>query len=198
MTDLWLTVPTAGRATFAPMLDFSGIPPERCAVVVTAPGVDVPAGCHVIEDFDEINIHRWWNRGIDYAVAHGARWVAVVNDDIVLSPDTLPTIVAAMQKYGAALGSPGGDGHYDNPNRDLAMTMLGSCFVLDTSTTLRPDEGYRWWYGDNDLDHRARRDHGGIATARCYFQHMTPNQLTAESEELLALTRLDAQRWAQG
>jgi hypothetical protein len=33
-------------------------------------------------------------------------------------------------------------------------SIVGSCWLLDLSSGLRPDESYRWWFGDDDLDGR--------------------------------------------
>lgn len=73
--------------------------------------------------------------------------------------------------------------------------MDGSCWLLDTSHGIRPDEGYRWWYGDGDLDWRARRDGHGVVSVSCYFHHLHPNELTTTSPSLLELTYADAARW---
>lgn len=196
MSDIWVTVPTAGRATLEAAIDSTGVPRERVVVVATREGVVVPDGCRSLLDLDEINIHRWWNVGIRVCTAHGARYVAVINDDVRLDADTLPTLLGAMTATRAALATPGSAGHVTDPSPHLTRTLIGSCWLLDTETGLRPDERYRWWYGDDDLDLRARRDHGGIATADCHFEHLHPNELTATTPELIALTELDAQRWA--
>lgn len=194
MADIWVTVPTAGRATLPGAIDSTGIPRDRVVVVTTAPDVAVPEGCREVVDLAEINIHRWWNVGIDACVAEGARYVAVINDDVRMGADTLPALLGRLQSTGAALASPGGGGLVTDIERH--MVLNGACWLLDTGTGLRPDEGYRWWFGDNDLDLRARRDHGGVVSVQCYFEHLHANQLTAGSPDLLALTHMDAQRWA--
>lgn len=35
-----------------------------------------------------------------------------------------------------------------------------------------------------------------VESVRCYFEHLHPSELTATTPDLLALTHLDAQRWA--
>jgi hypothetical protein len=194
--DIWVTVPTAGRDTLEAAIDSTGVSRSQFAVVVTAPDVRPPVGCLVLPDFGAINIHRWWLRGIMAAVDHGARYVAVINDDVLLDADTLPTLVAALEETGAAIASPGGDVHVTDPNPGLPMTLVGSCYVLDTATGLRPDQRFRWWFGDNFLDLRARRDFGGVVTRRCYFHHLEPNRLTAANPELQRLAEQDERTWA--
>lgn len=193
MADVWVTVPTAGRETLTEAIDSTGIPRDRIVLVATAPGADLPDGCPVVEDFGEINIHRWWNRGIDYAAERGATHVLVINDDVVLNADsTVQTLLDGMGP--AAIASPGAGGIFQQP--DTAMRVMdGSCWLLDLSSGLRADETYRWWYGDNDLDLRARRDHGGVASLRCHFAHVRANHLTAASPELQRLADEDHKRW---
>lgn len=197
MADIWVTVPTAGRESLLPAIDGTGVPRERIVIVATAPDVAIPDGCLSLTDLGPVNIHRWWNAGIDAAVARGARYVAVINDDILVDENTLPTLLAQMQEHETTIASPGAPRVVRNGEKSMPMTILGSCWLLDTSHGLRPDERYRWWYGDNDLDWRARRDHRGIVTAPCYFHHLTPNQLTAHNPALLELTELDNRRWAR-
>jgi len=192
----WLVVPTAGRATLAPAIASSGIPPERVVIVATAPSITVPSWCHVIADFGEVNIHRWWNAGLDYAAEHGARWACVINDDVLLDETTVPALVAAAERTGAALASIGGDTLLRDPSPSR-RSIEGACWLLDLSSGLRPDESYRWWYGDDDLDWRARRDHGGVALTEAPFVHLHPNALTEATPALMQLTYADAQLWAQ-
>lgn len=188
-----MTVPTAGRGTLTAAIDSTGVPRDRVVIVKTAPDVALPDGCHIVEDFGEINIHRWWNAGIDYAQAHGATHVLVINDDVLLDDTTVPALLDGMEGR-AAIGSPGAGGIHAGDSRDWRV-MDGSCWLLDLSTGLRADESYRWWYGDNDLDRRARTEHGGVASVRCYFTHLRPNHLTAASPELKRLADMDLIRW---
>lgn len=195
MPDIWVVVPTCGRDTLTAAIDSTGIPRDRVVVIVTALNVDVPDGCRSIIDVGPINIHRWWNRGIALAESHGARFVAVINDDVLLDADSLPTLVDAMD--GATLASPGAPVRMTDPFKHHPMTILGSCWVLDVTHGLRPDEAYRWWYGDNKLDWDARRHGEGIARASVTFEHLAPNHLTSESPDLQSLANLDAYTWAQ-
>lgn len=196
MADVWVTVPTAGRDTLTEAIDSTGIPRDRTVIVKTAPDAVLPGGCHVVEDFGEINIHRWWNAGIDYAEAHGATHVLVINDDVLLDETTVPALLDGMEGR-AAIGSPGAGGIFEGDLPDWRV-MNGACWLLDLATGLRADERYRWWYGDNDLDWRARTQHGGVASVRCYFQHLHANELTAASPALTRITDDDNRTWLEG
>ena len=196
MAVVWLTVPTAGRDTLTAAIDSTGIPRDRTVIVATAPDAIRPEGCHVVEDFGEINIHRWWNAGLDYAQAHGATHVLVINDDVLLDETTVPALLDGMEGR-AAIGSPGAGGIFEGDLPEWRV-MNGACWLLDLATGLRADERYRWWYGDNDLDWRARTEHGGVASVRCYFQHVHANELTAASPELMRITDDDNRTWMEG
>ena len=195
MADVWVTVPTAGRETLTEAIDSTGIPRDRIVLVATAPGADLPDGCHVVEDLGEINIHRWWNTGIDYAAARGATHVLVINDDVLTDADAVQSLLDEMVRTGAAIASPGGGGLFVGHVGEMRAVINGACWLLDLSTDLRPDEGYRWWFGDNDLDFRARVDFGGLVSVPCYFEHLHANELTAQSPELQALADRDRLRW---
>jgi hypothetical protein len=67
--------------------------------------------------------------------------------------------------------------------------------VLRLDSGLRPDERYIWWYGDNDLDIRARRRYGGVVLSDVEYEHMHPGEGTAKSLELQAQSDRDAQRF---
>jgi hypothetical protein len=192
----WVTVPTAGRATLGPAVDSTGVPRDRTVVVATSADVTVPDGCHRLDDLEPTNIHRWWNAGIDYAVARGARYVLVINDDVLLGDDTVAALLGGLQATGAALATPGAAGLVTDPAKYHGRTLVGSCWLLDTASGLRPDESYRWWYGDDDLDWRARRDHGGVVSVPCTFEHLHPNHLTSTTPALLDLAVIDQHRWS--
>lgn len=192
--NIWVTVPTAGRDSLTTALNSTGIPAENTVVVLTRDNITAPTGCHTILDLEPVNIHRWWNKGIQYAIDHGARYVAVINDDVVLDHDAIPQLVSAMN--GLALASPGYPAVLTDPSKTNPMSITGACFVIDTTFDLRPDEGYRWWFGDNDLDWRARRDFGGLVLVPVFFQHPTHNHLTHESPMLQQLAQQDRDRWS--
>jgi GT2 family glycosyltransferase len=119
---------------------------------------------------DEVcNISRAWNLGLHWAkaVAGGQPYdVAVLNDDAIVSPDWLAQVTAAMREQGAVAGSGakgGGDGR-----------LAGYAYVLDGAADLWLDEQFQWWYGDDDLERRARMI-GGVALPDVPVEHRHPN-----------------------
>ena len=196
MADLWVTIPSAGRATLTAAIDSTGVDRDHIVIVDTSGTVQAD-GCHVVRDDGPINIQRWWRQGIDYAQALGATHVAVLNDDVELGHNALRDLLWGLQATGAAIASPGPPNHVTDPSKGRGRTINGACWVLDLATGLRPDERYRWWFGDDDLDWRARRDHGGVIALPIPYTHLRPNGYTSDNPALQALAAQDATRWAQ-
>lgn len=196
---LFLTIPTAGARPelLANLVRDCGLPREQIVLVATTPGVVLPAGVVRLDDHGPRNIQRWWARGITEAEVRGATTVAVVNDDISLNRDTLTTLEDAIVRTGAAIASPSRppfkNGLHKRPLVPYKPRMWGSLWVLRLDSGLRPDERYVWWYGDNDLDIRARRHHGGVVLEEVEFDHLHPGEGTAKAPELQAQSDRDAQ-----
>jgi hypothetical protein len=199
MTVLFLTIPTAGDRShlLTPLIQDSGVPRDRVIVVATRPGVLVPPGVILVEDLEQPNIQRWWNRGIDEAARRGASVVAVSNDDVRITSATLPALAEALSITGAAIASPARPEFALGVHRGrlvpYAPRLWGSLWALRVNSGLRPDPRYVWWYGDNDLDIRARRDHGGVVLVDVPFEHIHPSEGTAQNPHLAEQTDRDAQ-----
>ena len=179
-TDLWLTIPTGGRDQYLEdIVDNSGIPRERI-VIVNTDANKLLEGVHNLWDFDEVNIHRWWNKGIKFAKERGARYVAVLNDDLALEDNPLNTIANAMEETKSAIGFP-----YPHTGH-----ICGYCYILNVETGLMPDESYRWWFGDNDLYLRSKKL-GGSVGVLAKVRHLHGNELTSINHKLLAQTEED-------
>lgn len=197
---LFMTLPTAGNRTSLvhELVRNSGLPLGQIVIVATRPDVKVPEGVLVISDLGPPNIQRWWNLGIDEAVARGATAVAVVNDDVRVTPETLTLLHQALEVSGAAIASPRRLPFPDGLHRDLPLPyeprLWGSLWVLNVSSGLRPDSRYVWWYGDNDLDIRARKS-GGVVLVDVPFEHLHPGESTASDPDLPGLTDRDAARF---
>jgi hypothetical protein len=195
---LFMTVPTAGAhpELLDDLIHGCGLPLEQIVVVSTRPGVRLPPDVVVVEDFGPLNIQRWWLRGIEEAVARGATAVAVCNDDLILGSTALAELHEALVATGATVASPSRpprkDGVHRRPLVPYSPRIWGCLWVLDATSGLRPDPRYVWWYGDNDLDIRARRDHRGIVTVPVDYEHRHPGEGTGKSSDLSAQTDKDA------
>lgn len=180
MNNLWLTVPVGTRRQYIDnLVRASKIPKKQIVIVNTVEGEEVK-GVNNLYDLGEINIHRWWNKGIDYAVERGAKYVAVLNDDLELSDDPLNKIAKAMSKTKSKIGTP----------YPFTGNIPGYCWVLDVKSGIRPDEKFRWWFGDNDLFLQAK---GSVITVLCKVRHIEPNWQTSADKDLMELTKADAE-----
>lgn len=178
--NLWLVIPTGARTQYLQEIFMqSHIPDNRRILVRTIPDDPIPNAIN-LNYTGEFNIQKWWNFGIKYAIANGAKYVAVLNDDVELSDDPLNQIVKVMQAVNAPLGYP----------FPFLGHVCGYCWVIDTQSPIRPDENYVWWYGDRDLDLQARLN-GGVVHVPAKVKHLHGNQLTQDNQSLIELTKQD-------
>lgn len=185
--DVGLVIPTRGDHPdlLADIIASSGLPAARIVIVSNGPRAlslaNVPAT--VLVDIGERNIHRWWNRGIDWLVARGARRIAVLNDDVRIAGDTLAKLADAL-----------------GPDLTVAPTLAlagrkgspsGHCWMLNTTHGIRPDESYTWWCGDLQLQADAATAGGVVRVPGAYCQHLHHNQATVADPELSAAGAAD-------
>lgn len=174
-----LVIPTRGdhpdllRAIIAT----SGLPAERVAVVWTGEGEPPELAATVERYYGPLNIHRWWNVGIDLLAEAGCTRVAVLNDDVVIAPDTLPRMVRGLA--GATLALLDEEG------------PSGHCWVLNVTHGVRPDEAYRWYSGDMQLMADAIEARGLVRVPDAWCLHLTPGQATTATPELAAIAAED-------
>lgn len=179
--DLWMVIPTATRRDYIPdIIKESGIDKDKIVIVHTKNDNEPYYEVNNIYDTGEINIQRWWNKGIDFVTSKGGRYVAILNDDVRLAGNPLNTIATVMKETGAGLGYP----------YPFQGWVCGYCFIIDLATDIRPDERYRWWYGDRDLDLQARKQ-GGVVHVPAMVKHIEGNILTTQNKELQELSKID-------
>ncbi len=179
--SVWLIVPTRGDHPdlLAGIVADCGLPRSQVVVIATAPGIDLPAGVRFLYDLAPVNIQRWWNEGIRLAAGGGASHVLVVNDDITLTRDTVPTMLGELAGSGA-------DVCWAHPT-----AMTGWCWLLDLSSDVRPDESYRWWYGDDDLAAQCAASGRPSVGVEAGVIHRHGNETTQASPGLQALALAD-------
>jgi len=200
---LFLTVPTAGShpELLSALINDSQLPLHQIVIIQTRPGIELPVGVLVIEDFGPPNIQRWWKRGIEESAARGASMVAVLNDDISISPGSLQVLAKELSRSGATIASPSRppkrDRIYRRPLVPYEPRLWGCYWLLDVSSGLLPDTGYSWWFGDNDLDIRARRDYSGVLNFNVRYEHFFPGEGTGKSPELQNLVEQDTLRYQE-
>ena len=178
--DIWMTIPSGTRRQYLQdIIQDSNIPPEKIVIVHTVESEPIE-GVNNIYDLEPVNIHRWWNRGIDVARAFGADYIAVLNDDLKLKNDPINKIAYGMNKLKGTLGYP------------LPYTghLPGYCWVLDIKSNIRADETFRWWYGDDDIRMKAK-EIGEVVYIPAEVEHLHGNHLTSINEDLMKLTVAD-------
>jgi glycosyltransferase involved in cell wall biosynthesis len=141
----------------------------------STPPAAPPAVCTVIVDGEQPpNLSRLWNVGLETAAQYAAQnsktqWdVAVVNDDAVIPGGWFDACATAMRYVGAAAACSDPHGRVTaplvktRPDRDVFTRMCGWAFVLRGEAGMRFDEQFRWWWGDSDMDVRARTAGGMV------------------------------------
>lgn len=152
----------------------------------------------VLQDRGDKNISRWWNRGLRYIADIQSAFyetspdyvVVVLNDDVVLPEDTrfCHRLLAVIQGYGVAIAYPDQHRYLLNSNMIETFTkpgpitlfarMPGYAFAVRGSAGLYADETLQWWYGDDDLDWRARWMAGTALVGNLRVEHLYPSQST--------------------
>lgn len=86
-----------------------------------------------IECFEEINISKFINIGIDYAISNGATHVFVLSTPANFDPFIISESILNC------------------PDTELINISDGTAFILSSSSSLRIDESFRLWFWDNDF-----------------------------------------------
>lgn len=205
-------IPSNGREFLRDCLAFLAPQVDHVIVVSNGGNTFEPSGnITVAPDLgDGMNISRWWNTGLDAAsvlVPDGQPWNAlVVNDDVVVPQTFVQRLSECLRLSGAALAFPNQHDsqriiwHEPGPV-NLFHRITGYCFMLRGETGLRFDENLVWWYGDDDMDWRARQVGGSYLVPGCPVQHRAPNGTMFEHPELHVQAGIDRQtfidKWGQ-
>lgn len=209
---LFAVIPTVGErnATLVPMVEQLLHEDVQVIIVYNAKGSFPPADvfahtiCHPVTNpphnlvhmwhkDDQVNLSQIWNMGLDRAeqLAGGEEFtVAVFNDDLTLPPGLVQAFADKIQREGSSAVY--AHSYTDLPNMTnhdpwhLGNRMVGFAFALRGSDGLRADEDLLWWWGDSDLDWRARQKRGVCALGVPTLQHHDPNGYTNRNPELTA------------
>lgn len=203
----WAIIPSNGRDYLQECLS-AVIPQVEGIVIVGNGGLQSEDPDFVMDTGSDMNISRWWNIGLDraeqIAKTQGAtEWNALVlNDDVVVPQDFVSFLSEAMRKSTAAVAYPNQhDSHrafWREPGPvNLFWRLTGYCFMLRGETGLRLDEELKWWYGDDDLDWRARTAGGSYLVPGRPVQHRAPNGTMHERPELHAQAARDRETFVK-
>lgn len=183
MESLWIVVPIGAREIYIENLllklsDFK----DRIVFVNNNEGYTKFDSVHHVEDFEEINIYRWWNKGILYAKSQGAKYVAVLNDDIDFDLTFIPQLYSHLVNNNLAI-----------VDTDNTGNGGGVAWVMDLSFGLLLNEHFRWWYGDTEIFDRAKKlKKFARIKATGHFVHHEPNNLMHENQVLTNMSFVDA------
>lgn len=192
-------VPTTGRGILWDCLD--AIRPQVDHVILVAhrcspAGLDEPWRISIKPYMQRVpNISAMWNLGLEEAEkrARGDFDVAVLNDDAIVPSGWFDDVSAAMHEVGAVAGSRDQTGVLRGTQTYLTAKPIplehrlsGFAFILDGRARLRADEQFQWWYGDDDLDWRARESGGVVKVPGDPVDHRYPGGTTVGQLALIA------------
>ena len=190
--NLWAVIPSRDRLVMLANL-INQLRDDKVNVVVIDTGYSPPfhtlrSGVEWIrDDAEPQNISRWWNTGIDHVKSiegSNEHVVAILNDDLVIPPKFVQQLATGIKETGAAAAYPDQHGFKSNHLHTFAgpislyRRMTGYAFALRGSADIRADETLQWWYGDDDIDWRARQLGGSLLVGGVSVQHLSPNSST--------------------
>lgn len=218
---VWAVIPTKASRfdVLEAMLDH--LDAERVPTVIVDTGMPAPARAAIEErshvaviDADaDMNIHAWWNQGLDAVdklAAGKPHDVAVLNDDLVFHTDDAVRVMAAAVRSSVEVmvAGPGQlpdlDGIKHVQQIDAArggnVGLPGWCFVLRGEEGYRFDEDLRWWYGDNDLVATAITSGRSVVLALgAHVEHLGSEHAAGilDDPEMAAIVKADGERFRE-
>lgn len=135
------------------------------------------------------NLSKLWNIGLKWVAELQSESpeeyvVAVLNDDLVLPDRFVSRLANAIVQTGGAAAYPDQHGFGQTLKHEFAgpislfRRMTGYAFALRGSAGILADERLKWWYGDDDIDWRARQNGGSVLVGGLKVEHLTPNTTT--------------------
>lgn len=199
----YAVIPTTGRevlgeaiAAIETQVDDLVVIAHNCGMQVLWTQTVIVPHAQVLEyNEDPPNISRMWNMGLAYAASHSRHepyQVAIINDDAVVPPGWFDNIADYMTKMQAVAGSVDQFGSgithtfWAAEPIDLQQRMSGFAFILDGRVNLRLDEQFQWWYGDDDLEWRAREAGGVVRVPGPPVEHRHPGESTVGRMAVIA------------
>ncbi len=199
--DVYAIIPTKDRnydlSELLDSLRLNGIDPFNTLIINN--GGPLATWFHrqglVVEDREDTpHIYQQWNAGLEWAESRWgpgmSHYVMILNDDVVLPRDFVHDCLYALNRTSATIAYPN---QHNRPSdlyqghsgpTSLEDRVTGYAFMVSGASGIRLDEDFKWWYGDDDLDWRARADYGGtVLVAETYVQHKYPSQSTNASAE---------------
>lgn len=143
------------------------------------------------------NLSRLWNRGLDTAHEFARLMstdecydVAVFGDDVIVPTGWWERVSYALRSTTAVLAGTHGIAPIwqallkTEPDSDIVNRIPGWAWMLRGEVCLRLDESLQWWFGDTDLDWRARQAGGSVIAPGAIAVNQRPNEFTVTRPEL--------------
>lgn len=137
------------RKTLWPLIDVLNEAGVMPVIVRTWEHAKSVPGAVELDGWDKMSITYWWNLGIDYVTKTSPNApILVLNDDLGMSVQMVNELIDGLEDNDLIWSR--NDGPY------IYSPFSGSCFGLRAGT-IRLDEQFVWWHGDDDLYHRAKQ-----------------------------------------
>lgn len=153
----------------------------------------------------KLPIHEWWNAGLDTAekLAGGKPHDVLVCNDDAWVPLGVPQRLSVLMRETSALiasaphpGTPHRGFLQGRPADSHVLNICGWCFMVRGESGLRADTRFSWWYGDTDLEWRARLAGGVLLAEDCAAANFLPDGHTGiMAEEVARDAVLFAEKW---
>jgi len=204
--SVWVLIP-AHRPALGLLQEAIQVLGETQILVVTNglhPITEHETNTPVLHDRTEgVNISRWWNLGLDWIEKTETKrngdikphHVLILNADARIAPEGVAKLSWALDHHPAA--------RMAGPKRGLGIVfehrpeavglearVPGWCHMIRGDERLRYDEQFRWWFSDDDLEWRCRRDGGTMLVGHIEARHLGDGM---PKGELLELAKAD--RW---
>jgi hypothetical protein len=191
LTPIWVVIPA--NRSYVPhlreCLEVMGSFSDRAVIISNGPHPvtehETGPVAKILHDPGDINISRWWNRGLDWVEVqesseHGMlmdeHHVLVLNADARIAPEGIVRLSHELARSQAVMAGPArGNGLYLDERTGpipIQERAPGYCFMLKGSARLRADERFAWWCGDDDLQYRARYQGGVLHVGPVPFTHL--------------------------
>ena len=183
--NLWICIPTDGKSECLEQIGMnSGVSENRRLLIRTDDGPTILNWTNLwTNDSSNINIQKWWNFGIKHCLAGGGRYLALLNDDVIVQEGQLQNMLNEMLEQNAVMATTA-----------LDKNGWGHAFLLDLNYQIFPDERFRWKFGDLDLWIRAKKM-GRVVHTSIKIEHLRPNARTESSKELQLLDKADRKKF---
>lgn len=216
--EFFAVIPTYNRPkelmALINQLRYQDVSPERILVIDNSDRIKFvdPLTCYKFDRDPAPHIYTMWNDGLAWAYRDSHlgdgeyldHCVAILNDDIIIPNNFVDRMTEVMTNFQPTIAFPNQSGQRvslfnKQPGTvDLSHRTAGYCFVVNGNSGIRLDEDFKWWYGDDDLDWRARSDYSGTYLVQdVTVQHLYPNQSTNASPERSVQARIDRQTFVK-